>query len=137
MRSHVSESEGSEKANGSLQRQRSIDSSGKERQRSKSIEDSKSVSKKEGEKLIEAEKSETGSVSWQVYKYYLKSIGFFLTAATILLNMVFQGFSIGSNVWLGRWADDKDLANGTQNTQKRDMYLGVYGALGIGQGEFL
>ncbi|XP_049823779.1 multidrug resistance-associated protein 1 isoform X4 [Aethina tumida] len=133
MRSHVSESEGSEKANGSLQRQRSIDSSGKERQRSKSIEDSKSVSKKEGEKLIEAEKSETGSVSWQVYKYYLKSIGFFLTAATILLNMVFQGFSIGSNVWLGRWADDKDLANGTQNTQKRDMYLGVYGALGIGQ----
>ncbi|CAH0555486.1 unnamed protein product [Brassicogethes aeneus] len=138
-RSRVSESvseTGSEKANGSLQRQKSTDSGGeKGRQRSQSTDDSKSQSANDGEKLIEAEKAETGSVSWEVYKYYLKSIGFFLTFATIVLNMVFQGFSIGSNIWLGVWADDNELmVNGTQNTAKRDMYLGVYGALGIGQG---
>lgn len=56
----------------------------------------------QGEKLIEVEKSETGSVSWQVYKHYLMSIGLFVVLITIVLNMLFQGFSIGSNVWLGK-----------------------------------
>ncbi|XP_049823783.1 multidrug resistance-associated protein 1 isoform X8 [Aethina tumida] len=133
MRSQVSESEGSEKANGSLKRQKSVDSSGKEIQPLISNEDLKSGSKKEGERLIEVEKSEIGSVSWEVYKYYLKSVGLFLAVATIILNVVFQGFGIGSNMWLGRWADDEDLVNGTQNTQRRDMYLGVYAALGFGK----
>lgn len=137
-RSRVSESlseTGSDKANGSLQRQKSTDSDTKSiRQRSVSIDGEKKSLKKD--KLIETEKAETGSVSWDVYKHYIKSIGIGISLATILLNMVFQGFSIGSNVWLGVWADDAKLTvNGTVNTAKRDMYLGVYGALGIGQGK--
>lgn len=120
-----------------MQHQKSVDSHEKIlRQRSVSIEDGK---KKvvAGEKLIEAEKAETGSVKWAVYKHYLKSIGIFLTVATIFLNIVFQGFSIGSNVWLGIWSSDNTtLSNGKVDTAKRDMYLGVYGALGIGQGKF-
>ncbi|XP_018568571.1 multidrug resistance-associated protein 1 isoform X2 [Anoplophora glabripennis] len=136
-RSRVSESHsecGSDRIlNGSLQRQKSSDSTDKSlRRRAGSIEESKNDSPKG--KLIEIEKAETGSVSWDVYKHYLKSIGLFLTFATILLNMVFQGFSIGSNVWLGVWANDSSLnVNGTVNTARRDLYLGVYGALGIGQ----
>ncbi|KAJ8967485.1 hypothetical protein NQ314_002799 [Rhamnusium bicolor] len=136
-RSRVSESHsetGSDRIlNGSLQRQKSTDSTDKSlRQRSSSIEESKN-DPKEG-KLIEVEKAETGSVSWDVYKHYLRSIGMFLTLATVLLNMVFQGFSIGSNVWLGVWADDNTtVVNNTVVTSKRDLYLGVYGALGIGQ----
>lgn len=55
-----------------------------------------------GEKLIEVEKSETGSVSWQVYKHYIMSIGVVVVIITVFLNMLFQGFSIGSNVWLGK-----------------------------------
>lgn len=54
------------------------------------------------DKLIEVEKSETGSVSWQVYKHYIVSIGIFAVIITVLMNMLFQAFSIGSNVWLGR-----------------------------------
>ncbi|XP_050087820.1 multidrug resistance-associated protein 1 isoform X5 [Anopheles aquasalis] len=81
-------------------------------------------------KLIEQEKSETGSVKWDVYKHYLKSIGLTLSVATVLLNMVFQGFSIGSNLWLSRWSTDKQAEN---DTGLRDMYLGVYGAFGAGQ----
>ncbi|XP_052866594.1 multidrug resistance-associated protein 1 isoform X1 [Anopheles cruzii] len=81
-------------------------------------------------KLIEQEKSETGSVKWEVYKHYLKSIGWTLSIATVLLNMVFQGFSIGSNLWLSRWSTDEEAEN---NTSVRDMYLGVYGAFGAGQ----
>ncbi|XP_055685130.1 multidrug resistance-associated protein 1 isoform X4 [Lutzomyia longipalpis] len=85
---------------------------------------------KEKEKLIEQEKSETGSVKWEVYKHYLRSIGLLLSVTTIFLNMVFQGFSIGSNIWLARWSTDPNAGN---DTGTRDMYLGVYGALGAGQ----
>lgn len=92
----------------------------------------KDGSQKEKEKLIEQEKSETGSVKWDVYKHYLRSIGMLLSVTTILLNMVFQGFSIGSNVWLARWSTDPNAGN---DTGTRDMYLGVYGALGAGQGK--
>lgn len=76
-------------------------------------------------------------MKWDVYKHYLKSIGVTISIATIILNMIFQGFSIGSNLWLSVWSDDQEIVvNGTTNTAKRDMYLGVYGALGIGQGKF-
>uniref|UniRef100_A0A182QBD7 ABC-type glutathione-S-conjugate transporter n=1 Tax=Anopheles farauti TaxID=69004 RepID=A0A182QBD7_9DIPT len=81
-------------------------------------------------KLIEQEKSETGSVKWDVYKHYLKSIGLTLSVATVILNMIFQGFSIGSNLWLSRWSTDESAEN---DTSVRDMYLGVYGAFGAGQ----
>lgn len=48
-----------------------------------------------------------------------------------------EGFSIGSNIWLSKWSSDNNtVVNGTANTAKRDMYLGVYGALGVGQGKF-
>ncbi|XP_062546111.1 multidrug resistance-associated protein 1 isoform X14 [Armigeres subalbatus] len=82
-------------------------------------------------KLIEQEKSETGSVKWEVYKHYLKSIGLTLSVATVFLNMIFQGFSIGSNLWLSKWSTDESAEN---DTSVRDMYLGVYGAFGAGQG---
>lgn len=84
-------------------------------------------------KLIEEEKAQTGGVKWEVYSHYIKSIGIKLAAATIILNFAFQAFQIGSNLWLTKWSSDKEVAN---NTSKRDMYLGVYGALGFGQGKF-
>ena len=59
------------------------------------------------------------------------------------MNAVFQSFSIGSNVWLAKWSNDNEasknltLENGTlvHGTVDTDMYLGVYGALGLGQGK--
>ncbi|CAH1990666.1 unnamed protein product [Acanthoscelides obtectus] len=131
----VSESGSDKMGNGSLQRRRSEESQERSIKRAKSVsnEDVKN-GPVQGEKLIEVEKAETGSVSWAVYKHYIKSIGLLLMLTTLVLNMVYQGFSVGSNVWLGIWADDKDIIkNGTVDTARRDMYLGVYGALGIGQ----
>lgn len=134
----LSESGSDHVRNGSLSRQKSVDSGDREkspRKSSTSVIETVKNGPKRGEKLIETEKAETGNVSWQVYKHYLKSIGFFLMLATLLLNLVYQGFSVGSNVWLGVWADDKKIVvNGSVDTARRDMYLGVYGALGIGQG---
>ncbi|XP_017047283.1 multidrug resistance-associated protein 1 isoform X18 [Drosophila ficusphila] len=81
-------------------------------------------------KLIETEKSQTGGVDFAVYKHYIKSVGIFLSVATLVLNFVFQAFQIGSNLWLTQWANDQNVAN---DTGLRDMYLGVYGAFGFGQ----
>ncbi|XP_044251195.1 multidrug resistance-associated protein 1 isoform X9 [Drosophila takahashii] len=82
-------------------------------------------------KLIETEKSQTGGVEFAVYKHYIKSVGIFLSVATLVLNFVFQAFQIGSNLWLTQWANDQNAGN---DTGLRDMYLGVYGAFGFGQG---
>ncbi|XP_033149992.1 LOW QUALITY PROTEIN: multidrug resistance-associated protein 1 [Drosophila busckii] len=81
-------------------------------------------------KLIELEKSQTGGVDFAVYKHYIKSVGIFLSVATLVLNFVFQAFQIGSNLWLTKWSNDDTVAN---DTSRRDMYLGVYGAFGFGQ----
>ncbi|XP_037958175.1 multidrug resistance-associated protein 1 isoform X4 [Teleopsis dalmanni] len=93
------------------------------------VSQKKALAAEEG-KLIETEKAETGSVQFAVYKHYIKSVGIFLSAATLILNFVFQGFQIGSNLWLTKWSTDTRVEN---DTGLRDMYLGVYGAFGFGQ----
>ncbi|KAK2583563.1 hypothetical protein KPH14_009513 [Odynerus spinipes] len=127
--------------NGSLKRQYSTES-----QQSgnyvigNSIKEKGSLKPKVGEKLIDIEKAETGSVKWKVYSHYLKSIGWFLSISTIIMNAIFQSFSIGSNIWLSAWSNDNMTSvNGTtlNDEAKRDMYLGVYGALGFGQATFV
>ena len=67
-----------------------------------------------------------------VYKHYIKNFGIFLAILTIVTNFAYQGLSIGSNLWLTEWASDERAA--TENNI-RDMYLGVYGAFGFGQGK--
>ncbi|XP_041981791.1 multidrug resistance-associated protein 1 isoform X4 [Aricia agestis] len=89
---------------------------------------------KEKNKLIETEKTETGSVKWAVYKHYLMSVGVFASCVTVVMNLVLQLFQVGSNYWLAEWSNDKDMmVNGTVDTARRDLYLGVYGGLGVGQ----
>ncbi|XP_069356357.1 multidrug resistance-associated protein 1 isoform X3 [Maniola hyperantus] len=89
---------------------------------------------KEKNKLIDAEKMETGSVKWSVYKHYLTSVGVTASLVTVLMNLVLQLFQVGSNFWLAKWSVEENMiVNGTVNRQVRDLYLGVYGGLGIGQ----
>ncbi|XP_015591556.1 multidrug resistance-associated protein 1 isoform X6 [Cephus cinctus] len=125
--------------NGSLRRKYSTDSQHSESfTRTNSIREKEPLHLKVGEKLIEVEKTETGSVKWHVYKHYLMSIGWFLSISTIVMNAIFQGFSIGSNVWLSIWSNDNTtVIDGKVDEAKRDMYLGVYGALGFGQASFV
>lgn len=62
-----------------------------------------------------------------------------MCVSTILLSIVFQGFSISSNIWLSIWSNDNDNSsnvNGTLGASKRNLYLTVYGLLGLGQGMF-
>jgi len=136
-RSQMSES-GSQGGDGtrSLSRSSSVTSlerSGSLRRRSSAKENVKSTEpaapQPDKNKLIEVEKAETGKVKGDVYVHYLRSIGFTLSFLTLFLYIIYQGCSMYSNIWLSQWS----AANIT-STSERDMYLGVYGALGAGQG---
>lgn len=90
VRNRSRDSESSEHLNGSLQHQKSSDSGSSSRQRSMSVDDGKKDSVV-GEKLIEIEKTETGSVKWSVYKHYLQYVGVLFTCMTILFSVAYQG----------------------------------------------
>nr|CAD7427425.1 unnamed protein product [Timema monikensis] len=140
---------GDRSRSGSFQRQQSVESSNSVKSYrgdvTKSTEkDKSSKAPVVGQKLIEVEKAETGSVKWPVFSHYLRAIGVFLTASTLIFNAVFQGFSIGSNMWLSVWSNNaygtnSAAVNASDNStmeeapNPRDLYLGVYGALGFGQ----
>ncbi|XP_037043483.1 multidrug resistance-associated protein 1-like [Bradysia coprophila] len=80
------------------------------------------------DKLIDEEELHVGNVKYEVYKYYIKCVGIKWIVLMLLANIVFQSVSIGSNIWLSRWSSDSNAAT---DTQLRDTYLGVYGALGL------
>ena len=86
-----------------------------------------------GATLIEEEKMEIGGVKWEVYSYYARSIGGFFTCGTFLLYLIYQGFSLGSNIWLSEWSTDPRATE----ESVRNMYLAVYGTLGIFQAFFI
>ncbi|XP_046653460.1 multidrug resistance-associated protein 1-like isoform X4 [Daphnia pulicaria] len=119
-----------EKSGGSLRRR----SSAKDR---KSVDGGAPVAKPNNTKLIEAEKTETGKVNSQVYVHYLRSVGGWLSFITLILYIIYQGFAVYSNIWLAKWSEAGNSTVGNHTVeQQRDIYLGVYGALGLGQSLF-
>ncbi|XP_029825767.2 multidrug resistance-associated protein 1 [Ixodes scapularis] len=85
-------------------------------------------------KLVQAEVAETGQVKWRVYFAYFGAIGVAWLVPIVLMNVASSAFSLGSNLWLTAWSNDPPLPDGTQDLGKRDLRLGVYGGLGLGQG---
>lgn len=71
-------------------------------------------------------------VKRSVFWAYLKAIGVLLSCISLLLFLTHHGLSLFSNYWLSLWTDDP-VVNGTQ--PNRNMRLGVYGGLGLSQGE--
>lgn len=63
-----------------------------------------------------------------VFIYYLKSLGWVSAIMLLLSKIAIEGCSIGTNLWLVEWSS---LVNATSST--RDLYLGVYGAIGAGK----
>nr|XP_029719887.1 multidrug resistance-associated protein 1-like [Aedes albopictus] len=81
--------------------------------------------------LIEKEESATGAVTLAVYIKYIKAIGLSLGLWSIIFSFITQGSGIYSSLWLTDWSEDPEAIT---DTSVRDMYLGVYGALGGIQG---
>ena len=69
---------------------------------------------------------ETKAVDSAVYFFYFKAVNLKLAFLILILNIVQQALSIGTNVWLSQWADDPDAGE----TKARNIYLGIYGLLG-------
>lgn len=84
--------------------------------------------KAEGQKLIEEEKAEAGNIKFDVYKHYLKKFGVSISILTIVLNILYQGFYVGSNMWLAQWSNAADHDVGMRN-----YYLGGYAGFGFAQ----
>lgn len=71
-------------------------------------------------------------MSFYVYKAYVKSLSIPIFVACLVAYFAYAASQIGTNLWLAIWSDDSlTLKN---NTNKRDIYLGIYGAFGAGQG---
>ncbi|KAK8759789.1 hypothetical protein V5799_028947 [Amblyomma americanum] len=87
-----------------------------------------------GTKLVQAEATETGRVKWRVYFAYFGAIGAAWMAPILVMNLSSQALSIGSNLWLTAWSNDPPLLEESQHIAKRNLRLGVYGALGLAQG---
>ena len=77
--------------------------------------------------LVEEEYVEVKRVKYDIYVYYIKSIGIVICSFGILAYFLFQSSTIGSNIILALWSDDE---NASTNTAVRDMYLGGYGLFG-------
>ncbi|XP_012560528.2 multidrug resistance-associated protein 1 isoform X1 [Hydra vulgaris] len=89
----------------------------------------KTVLLKGSEVLITQEVSETGKVKRSVYLTYSKSISILLTILFLFFGLMSEGFSLYSRIWLAEWSSNRNASN-----HQRDLYLGIYGALGVSQG---
>ncbi|CAB3223730.1 unnamed protein product [Arctia plantaginis] len=87
---------------------------------------------KEYDELIKAERAETGTVKWAVYKHYFLNVGVMASVISIMTYGLVHCLQIIANFWLVRWTNDKNmLVNGTVDKSLRDYYLGVYGGIGL------
>ncbi|KAH9490363.1 Canalicular multispecific organic anion transporter 2 [Bulinus truncatus] len=94
-----------------------------------------------GQRLVQAEKAETGGVKMKVYLDYIRSVGSYSTIFSFLCYLVYMGSNIFSGIWLSMWTDDTYLANRSlsdteEYADKTNLYIGLYGGLGVIQGIF-
>lgn len=80
-------------------------------------------------KLINKEEAAVGSIGIGVYLRYIRSIGWTFASLALLLNIVNQVVQVYSNTWLSQWSARPDA----NEPEVRDLYLGVFGAFGLGQ----
>ena len=90
----------------------------------------------EGDKLVQDESVETGSVKLSVLMAYVHAVGPYLTCIILFLYFLLNAVTVGGNVWLSDWSNEVHHANSTTNddNDNRNLRLGVYGAFGVAQG---
>ena len=70
-------------------------------------------------------------VKFSVLLSYIKSVGPCATFFTIIFLILMESCTVGTGVWLAYWSS----ANVTTD-QQRDIYIGIYGGIALGQGLF-
>lgn len=70
-----------------------------------------------------------------MYVQYLSAMGWGYSIVVFLVYFIQNIAFIGQNLWLSDWTNDAVLyANATYPDSQRDMRVGVFGALGVAQG---
>uniref|UniRef100_A0A8C6SSY5 Uncharacterized protein n=1 Tax=Neogobius melanostomus TaxID=47308 RepID=A0A8C6SSY5_9GOBI len=88
-----------------------------------------------GQRLIEKEAMESGQVKLSVFLQYMRAMGWGYTAIVIAIYFIQNVAFIGQNLWLSDWTNDAiEYENMTYPAWKRDTRIGVFGALGVAQG---
>ena len=77
--------------------------------------------------LIHKEHMETKAVDIEVHKFYLRSIGVSMIVFIVFLNIIQAALVASTGVWLNEWTED----NNKNVAATRNMYLGIYGLLGL------
>ena len=99
---------------------------------------SKDTTQKAGTKLIETEKAEVGRVSYSVYFWYMKNLGW-PGLLIVIMTLLYQGSQISTSIWLTIWTDEalgpqfesvNNDPNDLEPTKWLNIYIGVYGAFG-------
>jgi ATP-binding cassette subfamily C (CFTR/MRP) protein 1 len=80
--------------------------------------------------LTKAEEAFTGNVDFKVYIRYVKNAGLWTSLGCLFFISLYQSFSVLSNMSLTKWTENKN----STIPAVRDMYLSIYGGLGIFQG---
>lgn len=81
----------------------------------------------DGDRLITVEESAKGSVTWDVYKQYAKSCSLYGVITMLLLLVLSQLASVGTNLWLKYWSS-RNQDNGANNSVW--FYLAIYALIG-------
>lgn len=63
---------------------------------------------------------------------YARSLTLFLSVCIVLFILIGEGASVGSGIWLARWS-----STNVTSDKERDLFLGVYGGLGMSQAVFV
>ncbi|XP_067393213.1 ATP-binding cassette sub-family C member 2 isoform X2 [Emydura macquarii macquarii] len=91
-----------------------------------------------GQRLIEKEAMETGTVKFSLYLRYLRAVGWGFSSCVFIAYVAQYAAFMGSNLWLSDWTDDSlRYWNQTYSASQRDVRIGVFGALGMAQAAFL
>lgn len=121
----------------SLRRLNSIDKPGRRNSRAASLLEEARQKDKAGTKLVNTESVESGQVDYKVYLYYLKAFGVWAGLSTFFGYVISQAFSVACNTWLSNWSMDPDLMEPNPDEHTRNVYLGIYGLLGMLQVIFI
>lgn len=141
MKQQLKEVVGEDELERKLTRINSIESNSKELSSQVSTKDQKKTGKedaKAGTKLIVTETAEVGRVSYSVYFWYMRNLGWPGLLIPIM-TFLYQGSQIGTSIWLTVWTDEglgpqfDTVNNNTEDlepTKWLPIYIGVYGAFG-------
>jgi len=80
-----------------------------------------------GQKVVEAETVQTGTVSRSVFAAYAKSIGIATAIFVLFFGLCSKFFLVGTRIWLADWSSKNSVSS-----EERDKYLMIYGLLGLG-----